>query len=64
MIGLDGYLIGTTTNYSGAPLYLGDREHFVRSVSSSVRAYVFSKPVRLVDLEWQSHAAPERQAVA
>jgi diguanylate cyclase (GGDEF)-like protein/PAS domain S-box-containing protein len=28
------------------------------------QGYVFSKPVPLVDLEWQSHAVPERQAVA
>src|SRR5207237_8694945 len=32
VIGSDGYLIATTTNYSGAPLYLGDREHFVNVV--------------------------------
>lgn len=28
------------------------------------QGYLFSKPVPLVDLEWQSHAAPDRQAVA
>ena len=38
VIGLDGYLLATTTNYSGPPLYLGDREHFVNVLRQAANA--------------------------
>jgi hypothetical protein len=34
MIGADGYMKSSTTEYSGAPLFLGDREHFVAQVNA------------------------------
>jgi diguanylate cyclase (GGDEF)-like protein/PAS domain S-box-containing protein len=45
LIGLDGYMVDTTSGYSGPPLYLGDREHFVGALrQGSDRLYV-AKPV-------------------
>jgi diguanylate cyclase (GGDEF)-like protein/PAS domain S-box-containing protein len=45
IIGLDGYLIGTTTNYSGPPLYLGDREHFVNVMRQAEDRIYVATPV-------------------
>lgn len=45
LIGLDGYMLDTTTGYSGAPLYIGDREHFINVMAlADDRVYV-GKPV-------------------
>ncbi|MCP3371019.1 bifunctional diguanylate cyclase/phosphodiesterase [Bradyrhizobium cajani] len=45
LIGLDGYLFDTTTGYSGPPLYLGDREHFINVVSQAEDRLYVAKPV-------------------
>ncbi|RTE89986.1 EAL domain-containing protein [Bradyrhizobium sp. LVM 105] len=45
LIGLDGYMIETTAGYSGPPLYLGDREHFIRTMSQSEDRLYVGKPV-------------------
>ena len=45
LIGLDGYLLQTTTGYSGPPLYLGDREHFVNAVRQADDNLYVAKPV-------------------
>ncbi|MBR0719091.1 EAL domain-containing protein [Bradyrhizobium liaoningense] len=45
LIGLDGYLLDTTTGYSGPPLYLGDREHFTNVVSQADDRLYVAKPV-------------------
>lgn len=45
LIGLDGYMVDTTTGYSGAPLYLGDREHFINVMSQADDHLYVAKPV-------------------
>ncbi|MBR0840571.1 EAL domain-containing protein [Bradyrhizobium liaoningense] len=45
LIGLDGYLFDTTTGYTGPPLYLGDREHFINVVSQAEDRLYVAKPV-------------------
>ncbi len=45
LVGADGYMKGTTTGYSGAPLYLGDREHFVAQVNAKSDELFISTPV-------------------
>ncbi|MGY8635932.1 EAL domain-containing protein [Bradyrhizobium sp. 14AA] len=45
LIGLDGYLIDTTTGYAGPPLYLGDREHFSNVMSQADDRLYVAKPV-------------------
>lgn len=45
LIGLDGYMIDTTAAYSGPPLYLGDREHFINTMSQADDRLYVGKPV-------------------
>jgi diguanylate cyclase (GGDEF)-like protein len=45
IVGSDGFMKATTTDYSGPPLYLGDREHFLAHVDSGVDTLFISKPV-------------------
>lgn len=45
LIGLDGYLLDTTTGYAGPPLYLGDREHFSNVMSQADDRLYVAKPV-------------------
>src|SRR5215216_2865568 len=45
LIGPDGYLIETTAGYSGPPMYLGDREHFIRAMELSEDRLYVAKPV-------------------
>ncbi|KRR16691.1 hypothetical protein CQ14_13860 [Bradyrhizobium lablabi] len=45
MIGLNGYLLDTTTGYSGPPLYLGDREHFIKTMEQAEDRLYVAKPV-------------------
>jgi methyl-accepting chemotaxis protein len=45
VIGADGYMIHSTTAYNGAPLYLGDREHFLAQVDAKSDELFISKPV-------------------
>jgi methyl-accepting chemotaxis protein len=45
LIGADGYMKSTTTGYIGAPLFLGDREHFKAQVNTSADELYISKPV-------------------
>jgi diguanylate cyclase (GGDEF)-like protein len=45
VIGSDGYLVDTTTGYSGPPLYLGDREHFVKTLQQAEDRLYVAKPV-------------------
>ncbi|WBL78361.1 EAL domain-containing protein [Bradyrhizobium xenonodulans] len=45
LIGLDGYMFDTTTGYSGAPLYLGDREHFASVMAQADDSLYVAKPV-------------------
>jgi hypothetical protein len=45
MIGPDGYMFDTTTDYSGPPLYLGDREHFVNVIRQTEDLLYAAKPV-------------------
>jgi diguanylate cyclase (GGDEF)-like protein/PAS domain S-box-containing protein len=45
LIGADGYLIATTANYSGSPLYLGDREHFVNVMRQAEDRIYVATPV-------------------
>jgi diguanylate cyclase (GGDEF)-like protein len=44
LIGADGYQIATTGDYSGPPLYLGDREHFRVQVDAVDKLFI-SAPV-------------------
>lgn len=45
LIGPDGFMIASTTDYSGPPLYLGDREHF-KAVAELTRDDLYiAKPV-------------------
>jgi len=45
LIGPDGYMFDTTTVYSGARLYLGDREHFVNTLGQADDNLYVAKPV-------------------
>ena len=45
LIGADGYQIATTADYTGPPLYLGDREHFRAQVDSAADKLFISTPV-------------------
>jgi hypothetical protein len=45
LIGADGYMKSTTTEYSGAPLNLGDREHFLAQINAKSDELFISKPV-------------------
>ncbi|MFK4489749.1 EAL domain-containing protein [Bradyrhizobium sp. USDA 336] len=45
LIGSDGYMIETTAGYSGPPLYLGDREHFIHTMSQAADRLYVAKPV-------------------
>lgn len=45
LIGLDGYMLDTTTGYSGPPLYLGDREHFINVMAQADDRLYVAKPV-------------------
>jgi len=44
-IGADGYQVASTTDYSGPPLYLGDREHFRKQLDSATDTLFISEPV-------------------
>src|SRR6185503_9302550 len=46
LIGPDGYMKATTAEYTGAPLYLGDREHYQAQVNSKSDALYIGKPVK------------------
>lgn len=46
LIGLDGYMLDTTVGYSGPPLYLGDREHFIEVMAQADDRLHVAKPVR------------------
>ncbi|MDQ8731172.1 EAL domain-containing protein [Bradyrhizobium daqingense] len=45
LIGSDGYMIETTAGYSGPPLYLGDREHFISVTAQADDRLYVAKPV-------------------
>jgi diguanylate cyclase (GGDEF)-like protein/PAS domain S-box-containing protein len=45
LIGLDGYMLDSTTGYSGPPLYLGDREHFTKVMAQTEDRLYVAKPV-------------------
>ena len=45
LIGPNGYLLDTTTGYSGPPLYLGDREHFIKVMELAEDRLYVAKPV-------------------
>ncbi|MGX4769082.1 bifunctional diguanylate cyclase/phosphodiesterase [Bradyrhizobium guangdongense] len=45
LIGLDGYMFATTSGYSGPPLYLGDREHFINTLRQADDRLYVAKPV-------------------
>lgn len=45
LIGPDGYMTQTTTGYSGPPLNLGDRDHFLAHVNARSDELFISKPV-------------------
>lgn len=45
LIGPNGYLFDTTTGYSGPPLYLGDREHFIKVMELTEDRIYVAKPV-------------------
>ena len=45
LIGADGYMFDTTTGYSGPPIYLGDREHFVEVMKQVDDNLYVAKPV-------------------
>jgi methyl-accepting chemotaxis protein len=47
MIGPDGYSKATTYEYTGAPIYLGDREHFQAQVAAKADKLIVSKPITL-----------------
>jgi methyl-accepting chemotaxis protein len=47
LIGPDGYLKATTYDYTGAPIYLGDREHFQVQVDAKSDDLFIGKPVTL-----------------
>jgi diguanylate cyclase (GGDEF)-like protein/PAS domain S-box-containing protein len=45
LIGLNGYMLETTAGYSGPPLYLGDREHFINVMEMAEDRLYVAKPV-------------------
>jgi diguanylate cyclase (GGDEF)-like protein len=45
MIGLDGYMSDTTVGYTGAPLFLGDRQHFIGVLKQAGDHLYVAKPV-------------------
>jgi diguanylate cyclase (GGDEF)-like protein/PAS domain S-box-containing protein len=45
VIGRDGFLIASTTGYNGPPLYLGDREHFVKTAELAEDVLYIATPV-------------------
>jgi diguanylate cyclase (GGDEF)-like protein/PAS domain S-box-containing protein len=45
LIGLNGYMLETTAVYSGPPLYLGDREHFIKVMEMAEDRLYVAKPV-------------------
>jgi methyl-accepting chemotaxis protein len=45
LIGPDGYLKSSSAEYTGAPLYLGDREHFQVQVDAKTDELFIGKPV-------------------
>jgi diguanylate cyclase (GGDEF)-like protein len=45
VIGADGYVTATTAEYTGPPLYLGDREHFRAHVDTDQDKLFISTPV-------------------
>ena len=45
LIGPDGYLIDTSAGYSGPPMYLGDREHFIKTMELTEDRLYVAKPV-------------------
>jgi diguanylate cyclase (GGDEF)-like protein len=45
LINADGFQIATTANYSGPPLYLGDREHFRAQADAVADKLFISRPV-------------------
>jgi methyl-accepting chemotaxis protein len=45
LIGPDGYMKATSTGYTGAPLYLGDREHFQIHVNAKSDELFIGKPL-------------------
>jgi diguanylate cyclase (GGDEF)-like protein/PAS domain S-box-containing protein len=45
LIGADGYQAASTTDYRGPPLYLGDREHFLKQLDPAVDKLFISEPV-------------------
>ncbi len=45
IIGGDGYVKATTTDYSGPPLYIGDREHFRAHADTGIDTLFISKPM-------------------
>lgn len=47
LIGPDGYLKSTTSGYTGAPIYLGDREHVQSQIDSTTDKLIISKPFTL-----------------
>jgi len=46
LIGPDGYMKATTAEYTGAPLYLGDREHYQGQVNAKSDTLYIGKPVK------------------
>jgi methyl-accepting chemotaxis protein len=45
LIGSDGYMKTSTTEYAGAPLYLGDRAHFQAHINTKSDELYIGKPV-------------------
>ena len=45
LIGPDGYLLDTSAGYSGPPMYLGDREHFIKTMELTEDRLYVAKPV-------------------
>ena len=45
LIGSNGYMIDTTAAYLGPPLYLGDREHFIKATHMAEDRLYVAKPV-------------------
>jgi diguanylate cyclase (GGDEF)-like protein/PAS domain S-box-containing protein len=45
LIGRDGFMIASTTGYHGPPLYLGDREHFIKTAELKDDALYVATPV-------------------
>jgi diguanylate cyclase (GGDEF)-like protein len=45
LIGRDGFQAASTTDYRGPPLYLGDREHFLKQLDPAADKLFISEPV-------------------